>query len=330
MNIKRKLLTAGCTAALTLTMSVSAFAANGVRSFSDVPSTHWGHAAIMDMVEKGMFAGTSTPVNGIGTFSPNVTMTRGEFIAVVTRGLYQEQLDAMENPNPNLWYAKNYYAAVENGIITKAEFSLSDMTKPMSRQEMALVSVRACEKSGDKTKYTLVEPSAIADYNTVGSAYREAVRTAYSKGLIAGTDKKGSFTPKGTLTRAEAATVLYRMVEPSARVMPNTDAPAACAHTFVTKTKTIHHDAVGHYEDRITGYNKHTWTVCRGCGARFYTTAEFKEHSKNSVLAGDGSHGLHITDTEHTAITERVWVEDSKAYVETITQQVCSKCGAVK
>lgn len=56
-------------------------------SFSDVPSTHWAYKNIMAMTSKGLFSGTTTPVNGVGTFAPDKTMTRAEFVTVVMRAM---------------------------------------------------------------------------------------------------------------------------------------------------------------------------------------------------------------------------------------------------
>ena len=49
-----------------------------VISFSDVPTTHWGYETIMDMTEYGIFKGTTDPVNGVGTFSPEKVIVEGE------------------------------------------------------------------------------------------------------------------------------------------------------------------------------------------------------------------------------------------------------------
>jgi len=69
---------------LTLSLSTVAFAAD--LSFSDVPSSDWAYPTIMRATELGLFKGTSTvDANGVGTFSPDNTMTRAEFITVCLR-----------------------------------------------------------------------------------------------------------------------------------------------------------------------------------------------------------------------------------------------------
>lgn len=95
-------------------------------------------------------------------------------------------------------------------------------------------------------------------------------------------------------------------------------------HNWVAQTETIHHEATGHYEDRVTGYDEKKVIIC-GCGKRFYDNDSFKYHDENEC-------GSNCTvTTERTPITESVWIEDSQAWDETITTgHTCSSCGATK
>lgn len=196
--------------------TVSQAKSSSIKAFSDVSTSHWAHDAIMDMVSKGLFSGTTTPVNGIGTFEPDATMTRAQFITVVTRYLFANDLKGAASVD-GVWYGANYNVAVDNGLLKESEFSIEAMNKPMTRQEMAMVLVRAMDKLGED-KGILISTSCIPDYNSIGTYYRNYVQIAYSKGFIAGVDNAGTFSPMGTLNRAQAATVLYRLVEPSTRV----------------------------------------------------------------------------------------------------------------
>ena len=190
-----------------------------LKSFKDVPSGHWAYTPIMKMVAQGLFAGTTTPdANGVGTFSPDSPMTRAQFVTVVTRYLYGADLKAIaeDHKDTGVWYSANYEVAVDHGLITESEFAMNDMNKAMTRQEMAMVLVRAADELGQQPEQ-LISPLRIADYNTIGSYYKDYVQECYSMGMICGTDSKGTFAPMGTLTRAQAATVLYRLVAPETR-----------------------------------------------------------------------------------------------------------------
>ena len=207
--MKRKIVSAALACALAASLSVPVLAAD--LTFSDVPSDHWAAQPILEMTEQGLFSGTTAPVNGIGTFAPDATMTRGAFLTVLTRWLFGDELDAMSAVPGAPWWKNNYTLALQNGLLKDKELD-GDLDKAMSRQEMAVVLARAAQGLG-LAPDTLVSESAIPDWYSIGEGYREGVRLAYSLGFIGGVDSKGTFNPNGTLTRAQAATVVYRLLE---------------------------------------------------------------------------------------------------------------------
>ena len=207
--MKRKIVSAALACALAASLSVPALAAD--LTFSDVPSNHWAAQPIMEMTEQGLFSGTTAPVNGVGTFAPDATMTRGAFLTVLTRWLFGDELDAMSAVPGAPWWQNNYTLALQNGLLKDKELG-GDLDKAMNRQEMAVVLARAAQGLGLEPD-TLVSESAIPDWYSIGEGYREGVRFSYSMGFIGGVDSKGTFNPNGTLTRAQAATVVYRLLE---------------------------------------------------------------------------------------------------------------------
>ena len=197
-----------------LMSSVITASASTVTSFSDVKPSDWFYSFVMPVVEKGLLSGTSTPVNGVGTFSPNQPMTRAQFITVVTNYLYGDEVAQM--PKGAKWYSNFLQTAIEKGLIGKYDFPEQKINEPMTRQEMAYVTIQATRSIGEADG-SLVDNSRIPDYNSIGTAYRSYVKVAYSKGIIAGTDQAGTFNPLGTLNRAQASAVLNRLIEPETR-----------------------------------------------------------------------------------------------------------------
>ena len=196
---------------LVLALSVPALAAESL-TFSDVPEKHWAHTAIMNMTEKGMFKGTSHAVNGVGTFSPDAPMSRAAFITVLVRYLYPNEIPAAVAGQR--WWEPYAAVAKAHGLVVDEE--LADMDAAMLRQEMAVVLVRAAEQQGESVSL-LVNTKHIADYDKIESTYRTYVRKCFTLGLIAGIDKKGTFAPLGEMNRAQAATVIYRLMNPATR-----------------------------------------------------------------------------------------------------------------
>lgn len=223
--MKKKLLTAMITAGLILSMSVPTFAAEPeIKSFSDISASYWGYKDIMAMASKGLFSGTGTVVDGVGEFSPNKTMSRAEFVTVVVRALYNDDLKAMP-AGDGPWWSNAYTLAVDKGLLGRYELDEGDMAKGMSRQEMALVLVRATEKLGEESPDELVDTSKIADFSTIGEYYMEYVAVAYSMGMLAGTDDKGTYAPYATMNRAQGAAVLNRLIDSSARIKVDFSTP---------------------------------------------------------------------------------------------------------
>lgn len=117
-------------------------------------------------------------------------------------------------------------------------------------------------------------------------------------------------------------------------------------HKWVAVTKEVYHEATGHYEKVLV---KKAWTekipifetvaveICNTCGADI-TNVDIPAHIKKHALAGEG--GSHRTEyrekqtgtkiVEHPAEYKDKWVEDSKAWTETVTTGYKCSCGAKK
>ena len=185
---------------------------NGLKGFTDVPSDFWGYAPIMEMTERGLFAGvTAMDVNGYSSFSPDSSMTKAQFITVVTRYLFEEELKTIKVESGLPWYSGNLDVALRYGIIDENWVSPDSMNQPITRQEMSLISYNVLEYL-DKDVEVAKTSSDIPDYITIGSAYTKSVLTCYSAGILSGVDSKGTFNPQGVVNRAQGATILSRLV----------------------------------------------------------------------------------------------------------------------
>ena len=185
--------------------------------FSDVKSGDWFYQPVMELAGKGLVGGTTKPVNGVGTYEPHKAMTRAEFATILVGYLYPEELKAYDGQYKSYWYSGVYGVAIDTGLIKTSEFSEAAMNEGTSRQEMALMLVRAMEAMGIDTT-EMVDTAVIPDFNQVDSYYKDYVRVVYAKGLVGGMDAKGTFAPKYTMNRAQAATVLNKLTDPSIRI----------------------------------------------------------------------------------------------------------------
>lgn len=180
-------------------------------TFSDMPSSHWAYRYVMLMSDKGIIKGTSAPVNGVGTYSPNGKVTVGEFLTIATRLVAKDKIKT--NSSFSHWAVPYYKAALEAGLITSDQFTGTPyaLDSPISREDMAVILVEIARVNGETLKITPDIEYNMLDYSSISAEKCGAVKAAYSNGLLTG--KSGHlFAPKDNLTRAEVATVFCRVM----------------------------------------------------------------------------------------------------------------------
>ena len=187
-----------------------------VDSFSDVKPGDWYYETVMAMTKEGLFAGKGDIVDGVGVFAPKDTMSRAEFITVVSRILYPDA--PIETVEGGPWWHGYYKQLTDAGIIDHNVFN-GQMDVEITRQEMAYVAIQALKARGENINVISREIAMrkIPDFNKVGTGYQTFVGQAYSEGIICGMDDRGTFKPDVTLDRASAATVLYRIINEDSR-----------------------------------------------------------------------------------------------------------------
>lgn len=171
--------------------------------FSDVANDYWGYDYIYAMARKGVILG-----KGNGVFDPEGKVTRAEMVKLIT--VATNKYDAAAKANfkdvpENEWYYSYIASALKSGIIVQdVNFRPNDF---VTREEMVVMICRSIgqEQLPDKEKYL-----NFSDANQISSYAIDSVAYAVKMGLIVGYN--GSVNPKGTAIRAEAATVMYRVV----------------------------------------------------------------------------------------------------------------------
>ena len=192
---------------ITVIMLTSSLSVSASTYFSDVKQGDWYYETVTEMTEKGLFEG-----KGNNLFCPDDTMTRAEFITVVLRIVFP---DKSLSPLPGEpWWKPAYDLAVDRNIIYNTTYECSEQVfnAPMPRQEMANIILDVCRRmgvfqKGEKRYYN------IPDYEEIRTEYRYAVSVVYAHGFLTGIDNEGTFAPYKNLTRAEASTVLHRVIK---------------------------------------------------------------------------------------------------------------------
>lgn len=183
-----------------------------VSSFPDViQGQDWFFDNVMAMAKAGYINGFDD-----GKFHPNDDMSRAQFLMVVAKILNLDTTSGSDN-----WWEGAYLSAVDAGIITKGEMPLDKevLNGAIPREEMALIAIRTMDKLGEtvNVSYEGNVKASIKDFSQVSPYYKDFVLKAYSSGVITGyTDS--TFKPQITLPRCQAAAVLNRIIDSSARV----------------------------------------------------------------------------------------------------------------
>jgi hypothetical protein len=152
----KKILTSLIIIAIALSMAMPVYGEETAVSFSDVKPGQWFYNDVMILTSKGIIKGVTTPVNGVGKYDPQGTVTLGQFLAISTRLVAKEHIK--EVPNAKHWAEANYHAAVESGLIQSGDFGSSAawLDSPISREDMAyiLVNIAKAERgdAGDKKR----------------------------------------------------------------------------------------------------------------------------------------------------------------------------------
>jgi len=202
--------------------SISGFTSHGIidsnkiiKTFSDLES-HWGSENIMRLFNMGSMNGYPD-----GTVKPNGNITRAEFLALASKTIYP---DIVKNDkNGEHWATPFYDVAVGNGVMKPSEIKPDTWDDYITRYEMAKIIVRFLEEVVNEKSTTIqgIE-NKMEDYELVKN-HKNAyyIEQAFAKGIITGKNSKGLFAGNDYGTRAEAATLIIRLIDSNKRELIN-------------------------------------------------------------------------------------------------------------
>lgn len=182
-----------------IALTVMAFALQATAlAFPDV-GDHWGKDWIVYGVDNGYLNGYPD-----GTFKPDAPVTRAEFAAIINRALGITGRDDADftDVDKDEWYAADVERAVYAGLINGYEDGSFRPDNHISREEAAAVLSRLVTPAVEKG-----DVSVFKDASDIDDWAKDAVAAVTAKKLFGG-DQFGMITPKGELTRAEAAKLL--------------------------------------------------------------------------------------------------------------------------
>ncbi|MGF9820456.1 S-layer homology domain-containing protein [Brevibacillus agri] len=197
-------------------------------SFSDVPRSHWAYKEITEMAEKGIIKGYDNR-----SFRPNNQVTRAEFakimIAAADVDIQKSSVTQTFKDVPRShWafyyveYAKPYLTGYKSGSTYTYK-----PDQPAVREDIAVALVRLLGYD-KKHKADLDQLKKFRDQGEISPALRPYIAIALQTDLMKGYNNY--FRPQDPITRAEAASLLYRAIlerkdDETKVVFPNPEPP---------------------------------------------------------------------------------------------------------
>lgn len=207
---------------LQVPITASALTTNST-TFSDVNQSSWYYDDLNKLSTLGI-------VNGYpdGTFKPENTLTRGEFIKMLTM---VAEIWSDKKLTGVHWAESDWNALNDNGLLevstgynssgTLFPCTVAALDMPIKRYEMAYLINAVLYMSFYENQMVLKDTADsfanhIGDYNGMDLGYRTAIEQCYAKGILTG-DTDTYFWGESNLKRSEAVAVIVRLAWKSAR-----------------------------------------------------------------------------------------------------------------
>ncbi|WP_217593553.1 CBM35 domain-containing protein [Cohnella sp. GbtcB17] len=178
-------------------------------SFADVAANAWYNQAVGFIAARGITTGT-----GSGSFSPNASLTRGDFMVMLMRA-YDIAPDAGLSDNfadaGSKYYTGYLAAAKKLGIAEGVGDNLFAPDRAITRQEMFTLLYNALNTTGKLPQSSSGKTlSSFGDVGQIAPWAKDAMTVLVEAGTIGG--HGGQLAPTSTTTRAEMGQVLYNLL----------------------------------------------------------------------------------------------------------------------
>lgn len=244
---------------------------------------HWAGQQISAWYEKGLAGGYED-----GTFRPDKSITRAEFITLVNRvfGFTQQKPVNFKDVNEGDWYYEEIAKANAVGYISGYADGTMKPNNQITRQEVASILTRVL-----KTKLAnTADIAKFADYGSIPEWSRGAINTVVNQGYMSGYPDN-TFKPTRPITRAESIAVLDRAAGTLLN-SPGVHGPESGKQTLLGNV-TISKSGVTLKNTVITG----NLYLTEGIGNGFVTLDNVKVQGTTTV-SGGGPNSIIIINSE--------------------------------
>lgn len=175
--------------------------------FYDIDEVKWGKPYIQYLFDRKIMSG-----DGNKMVRPGAFVKREEFLKMLLEAINPEVPDNEFEPeffdvDENEWYAKYVHNAAALGIVKGIDDKVFGTGSSITRQDAAVMICRAAE-AGKKLIDERSPEKVFADWEDISDYAVSSVRSLQMADIISGYET-GCFLPHNTITRAEAAKLIY-------------------------------------------------------------------------------------------------------------------------
>ena len=203
MRIWKRVCALALAALLVLPTAVSA------QTFTDLPTTHWAYADMIQAADLGVIQGL-----GDGRIDPSGTLSWGQFLTMLTRTFAPAEY-AAASASGLAWDQAGLQAALNAGLLAGDDplpvLRGGSLSEPVSRQDAAVLLARALPEDAGVYGWKQITAADFTDWSQMDPFHQAAVSTLADHGVVSGrTD--GSFGWADTIQRADGAVLLLRVL----------------------------------------------------------------------------------------------------------------------
>ena len=193
------------TLVLTLSIVLASFSFVAADAFSDIPNNHWAKNEIKYLADKDLVKGFKD-----NTYNPDSHITRAQFLTMINNALgLSDQLVVsdldFDDVSKDDWHYEEIAKAVERGFVNGHSENRFAPDIPISREQAATMVVRAFDLGKAKGSMKFL------DRGKISSWARDYVNVVSESGYLVGYPD-GNFRPDLNITRAQSATIVYRLL----------------------------------------------------------------------------------------------------------------------
>ena len=180
--------------------------------FEDLLRNVWYHDGVHYCIEQGYMNGMSDT-----TFEPDTQLSRAMVVVLLYRIEGSPAVSGecpFQDVQPGIWYYDAVLWATQNGVANGMSATEFAPNVSVTREQTATFLYRYANKIG-RDVTSRADLSLFPDAEQISGYAVDALSWAVSVGMINGSQENGAtyLMPRGTTTRAQYATIIYRFLE---------------------------------------------------------------------------------------------------------------------